>query len=182
MSKRVAVLVGSVDPDSLNRRLARALEVAAPESLEFVEVPLGELPFYQPGYDQNPTDEGVMVRELVREADAIVIVTPEYNRSMPAVLKNALDWLSRPRGRSAVAGKPVLVAGATGGAVGTAVAQAQARSILPMMGAILLGTPELYIQISKDQFDASGAATKEGTQAFLEAAMSDFAAFIQKFD
>ncbi len=177
---KIAVLVGSVSPDSLNRRLAKAMMLAAPETLEFVEVPIEDLPYYHSGYDDNPTEVGGNARELVQSADGVLLVTPEYNRAMPAVLKNAIDWLSRPKGKSAFAGKPTLIAGASAGAIGTAVAQSEARSILPITGALIMGTPELYIGISKDQFDDEGVATKEGTQDFLASAMDDFAEFIEK--
>lgn len=180
MTYKVAALVGSVDPDSLNRRLAKAMELAAPDTLEFVEVPIDNLPFYQSKYDREPTTEGQHVRETVRSADAVLIVTPEYNRSMPAVLKNALDWLSRPVGQSTLIDKPVLIAGASPGVIGTAVAQSQVRSIVPMLGGVIFGRPELYIQISKDQFAADGTASKEGTQDFLAKAMQGFANSVQK--
>ena len=180
MSYKVAVLVGSVDPDSLNRRLAKAMELAAPDSLEFVEVPIDELPFYQSKYDREPTEGGSRARELVKSSDAVLIVTPEYNRSMPAVLKNALDWLSRPIGESAFMDKPVLIAGASGGAIGTAAAQAQVRSVVPMLGGVIFGSPELYIQITKDQFAEDGTAAKEGTQDFLATAMEKFAGAVEK--
>ncbi len=180
MTKKVAVLIGSVSPNSLNRKLARAMELAAPDSLEFVEVPIEGLPFYYSGYDKNPTESGQEARDLVSAADAVLVVTPEYNRSMPAVLKNALDWLSRPFGGSALAGKPALIAGASPGGIATAVAQSQARSILPMIGAFVMGQPELYISISQDQFDEEGRATKEGTQEFLSSALEKFSAFVDK--
>ncbi|MFT0761656.1 NADPH-dependent FMN reductase [Scrofimicrobium sp. R131] len=180
MAKTVAVLVGSVDPDSLNRRLAKAMMKGAPDSLEFVEVPIAQLPFYMSAYDTAPTPEGQQAREIVSRADGVLLITPEYNRSMPAVLKNAIDWLSRPKGHSAFAGKPVLIAGATGGAIGTAVAQSQARSILPMMGAIVMGTPELYLTLQKGDFATDGTAKTPGTQDFLTSAMADFAAFIAR--
>ncbi|WP_075891045.1 NADPH-dependent FMN reductase [Actinomyces provencensis] len=175
MTHSVAVVVGSASQDSLNRRLARALQLAAPESLEFIEAEIADLPFYRPEFDADYPEIGVRLKQVVEEADALLFVTPEYNRSIPAVLKNSLEWLSRPKGTSALSGKPAMMAGATPGGVGTAVAQAQLRSVLTHLDVRLLGQPELYVQISKQQFDDEGRATREGTQDFLATAMRAFA-------
>lgn len=182
MSKKIAVLVGSVDPDSLNMRLAKAMELGAPEDVEFVYAPIGDLEFYQRGYDTEPTEAGKKVRDIVSEADGVLVVTPEYNRSMPGVLKNALDWLSRPGGNGALRDKPMLIAGASGGGIGTAVAQSQVRAIVPMIGVNVMGTPELYIQITKNDFAEDGEATTQGTQDFLASSVAKFSDFIDRLN
>lgn len=174
----VAVLVGSASADSLNRRLARALELAAPEGMEFVDVPIAHLPFIAPEHDANMPAEALEFQRAITEADAVLLVTPEYNRDVPAVLKNAIDWTSRPWGTNLLGGKPVMIAGAAIGATGSAVAQAHLRSLVSYFNADLLTRPELYIQISKEQFDAEGRATKEGTQELLASAMEAFAEHI----
>ena len=175
MTHTVAVVIGSASQDSLNRRLARPLELAAPDSLQFVEAEIADLPFYRPEYDADYPEVGTRLKQVVESADALLVVTPEYNRSVPAVLKNALEWLSRPKGTGTLAGKPAMIAGATPGAVGTAAAQAQLRSVLSHLDVRLLGQPELYVQITKQQFDDEGRATREGTQDFLATAMRSFA-------
>lgn len=181
MTNTVAYLVGSASEDSLNRRLARALEVAAPSSMAFVEVPIADLPFYRPELDREFPEIGARLKETVEGADGVLLVTPEYNRGVPAVLRNALDWLSRPMGLNSLTGKPVMIAGATPGAVGTAVAQFELRSVLGFLGAHLMGQPELYIRIRKEQFDEQGRATTPGTQELLERAMGTFEAHLATF-
>lgn len=179
MTLTVAYLVGSASEDSLNRRLAGALRLAAPSSIEFVEARIADLPFYRPEFDADFPETGTRLKSTIAEADGVLMVTPEYNRSIPAVLRNALDWLSRPRGENSLAGKPVMLAGATPGAIGTAVAQAELRSVLGFFNARLMGQPELYIRISKDQFDEDGRAATPGTQDFLASAMQAFAEHIE---
>lgn len=181
MTHTVAYLVGSASEDSLNRRLAHALFAAAPSSMEFVEAPIVDLPFYRPELDREFPEIGARLKETVEGADGVILVTPEYNRGVPAVLRNALDWLSRPMGLNSLTGKPVMIAGATPGAVGTAVAQSELRTVLGFLNAHLMGQPELYIRIRKEQFDESGRATTPGTQELLERAMGAFEAHLASF-
>lgn len=181
MTYTVAYLVGSASEDSLNRRLARALAQAAPASMELVEAEIAGLPFYRPELDREFPEIGARLKSVVEESDGVVLVTPEYNRAVPAVLRNALDWLSRPMGLNSLTGKPVMIAGATPGAVGSAVAQAELRSVLGFFNARLMGQPELYIRIRKEQFDEDGRAATPGTQELLERAMSAFEAHIASF-
>lgn len=179
MTHTVACFVGSASEDSLNRRLAGALMLAAPASLEFVEAEIVDLPFYRPEFEVDFPEVGRRLKQVVEEADGVLMVTPEYNRGVPAVLRNALDWLSRPKGSNSLAGKPVMLAGATPGAVGTAVAQAELRSVLGFFNVRLMGQPELYIRINKQQFDEDGRATTPGTQEFLATAMRAFARHVE---
>lgn len=179
-NKNIAVLVGSADPDSLNLRVAKAMQLAAPEGLSLFVVPIAHLPFYQPAFDQNPPEMAGELRGAVTVADGVIMISPEYNRSFTAVLKNAIDWLSRPPRQGALVGKPVMIAGATPGNVGTAVAQSHLRSVLPMMGVRLMGTPELYLKLSKADFDRNGVVTTPGTQEFLTSALEQFATFIDQ--
>ncbi len=179
---KIALIVGSADPDSLNLRLGRALILAAPDNFEIQLVPIVDLPFYQPAYDQDAPASGTNVREMVSHADGVIFVTPEYNRAIPGVLKNAIDWISRPPGKSALRQKPTMIAGASPGSSGTATAQSELRSILPVLGGIVKGQPELYLSLTKADFDEAGAATTPGTQKFLETAMANFGKFVNKIN
>jgi len=180
MTYTVASIVGSASDDSLNRRLANALELAAPDSLEFVEAPIVELPFYKPEYDADYPPVGRRLKQMVEEADAVLFVTPEYDRSIPAVLKNALEWLSRPFGRNSLADKPVMVAGASGGLTGASVAVVQLRGMLTTFNVHQMSQPEMFIRIRKDQFGPDGRATTEGTQEHFGNVMQLFADYIAR--
>ena len=181
MTHTVAYIVRSASDDSLNRRLANALVLAAPEDLEFVEAPIADLPFYKPEYDGAFPEVGARLKETIEGADAVLVITPEYNRSVPAVLKNALEWLSRPMGRNSLAGKPVMVAGASGGLTGASVAVVQLRGMLTMFNVHLMAQPEMFIRIRKDQFGPDGRALTEGTQDHFENVMGLFADYVAKF-
>lgn len=143
---RVAVLVGSTRPTSSNLKLAKALEKLAAGKLKFDYIRIDNLPFYDEALWDDPPAEVIRLKREIADADAVLFVTPEYNRSIPGILKNAIDWPSRPYGDSVWSGKPAAIAGATGGVSGTAAAQAHLRSILPMTGIALMGTPEVYFQ------------------------------------
>src|SRR6185312_4378618 len=141
---KVAVLVGSIRPNSTNLQFARAIEKLALGRLQFDFLEIGNLPFYDETLWENPPTSVVDLKDRIRAADAVLFVTPEFNRSIPGVLKNAIDWPSRPFGKSVWEGKPAAIVGATGGATGTAQAQAHLRSILVVLGVILMGRPEVY--------------------------------------
>ncbi|MCI1787187.1 MAG: NAD(P)H-dependent oxidoreductase [Actinomyces sp.] len=178
MTQTIAYLVGSASEDSLNRRLADALILASPKDLEFVEAPIVDLPFYRPELDREFPEAGTRLKQIVEDADGVLMVTPEYNRCVPAVLKNALDWLSRPAGDMSLAGKPVMVAGASGGATSAGVAVVQLRSMLTMFNVHLMSQPELFVNIRKDQFGSDGRALTEGTQEHFEKVMGLFAEYV----
>lgn len=181
MTHTVAYIVGSASDDSLNRRLATALALAAPDSLEFIEAPIVDLPFYKPEYDADYPEVGRRLKRIVEDADAVLFVTPEYDRSIPAVLKNALEWLSRPSGQKSLMGKPVMVAGASGGLTGAAVAVVQLRGLLAGFNVHLMAQPDMFIRIRKDQFGPGGRATTEGTQEHFGNVMQLFADYVERF-
>ena len=164
----VGLIVGSVSEPSLNRRFAEALVRLAPGTgLVIREIPISELPFYGAQYDKDFPAVGRAFKDAVDSADGLLIVTPEYNRSIPGALKNALDWASRPSGQSSLTGKPTGVTGASKGAISTALAQSHLKSILAAQGAPLVGAPEVYIRITDDFFTDDGAIAAEGTRDFL---------------
>lgn len=164
---RVGLIVGSASTHSLNRRLADAVVRLGPEvGLVFDDIPISHLPFYGTQYDEDYPDEGRVLKGAIERADGLLIVTPEYNRSIAAVLKNAIDWATRPQGESALGGTPAAIMGATTGAVSTAVAQAHLASLLLAQGMPLLPT-EAYIQVDDGFFTDDGAFAADDTRAFV---------------
>lgn len=164
----IGCLVGSVSQPSLNRRLAGALARLAPRAgLEFRDIPIEHLAYYGTQMDDAYPQAGVDLKQTVADVDGLLFVTPEYNRSIPAVLKNAIDWLSRPKGKSSFANKPTGVIGTTKGLISTAVAQAHLKSILASQGAPLVGQPEAYIRYTDGLIDDDGQVTNEETEKFL---------------
>ncbi|WP_431804677.1 NADPH-dependent FMN reductase [Microbacterium sp. bgisy203] len=179
----VGVIVGSVSVPSLNRRFAEALGKLAPEAeLTFTDIAIGELPFYGSQYDKDFPPVGTAFKEALGGVDALLFVTPEYNRSIPGVLKNAIDWATRPFGTSAIADRPVAVIGASGSAVSTAVAQNHLKAILSSQGAALLGRPEAYIRTGPDFFTEDGAVANEGTREFLLTFLRAFHTHIARYE
>lgn len=165
-SIKVGVIVGSLAKASINRKLAGALEKLAPEGLEFSEISI-DLPLYSYDYDADYPAAGRALKAAVEASDAILIVTPEYNRSIPGGLKNALDWASRPWGTNSFAGKPVAVIGTSPGAIGTAVAQAALRPVLGFLNVIQFNQTEVYLQFKPDLIGEDGAFANADTAKFL---------------
>ncbi len=164
----VGVIIGSIATESINRRLAKALIALAPQAdLALTEIPIKGLPFYSYDNDGAIPAEAAEFKSAIESADAVVIVTPEYNRSVPGVLKNALDTASRPWGDNSFAGKPSAVIGASVGAIGTAVAQQHLRSILSFLASPELSQPEAYIHLRDGLIDDEGQVTDESTAEFL---------------
>lgn len=164
----VGYLVGSISSTSINRRLARALEKLAPQAdLNFSEIAIADLPFYTADHDDAIPAEAAEFKNAIEGADAIVVVTPEYNRSVPGVLKNALDTASRPWGQNSFAGKPSAVIGGSIGPIGTAVAQQHLRSILSFLASPELSQPEAYIHVRDGLITEDGEVTDDSTTAFL---------------
>jgi len=180
MSYRIGYLVGSLSSTSINRRLAESLVALAPPSLEFTEIPIGELPLYSPDHDADMPDAALAFKEAVSSSDGLLIVSPEYNRSIPGALKNAIDWGSRPRGRNSFARKPTGIIGASTGAIGTAVMQASMRSVLSFLDAPQLNSPEAYIRFTPEVFPGAGEVTDASTRDFLAHYMSEYAAFVER--
>ena len=178
---KVAVLVGSIRPNSTNLQFARALETLALGRLQFDFIDLGALPFYDETLWNDPPPAVVDLKERITAADGVLFVTPEYNRSIPGVLKNAIDWPSRPFGHSVWEGKPAAIVGATAGQSGTAQAQAHLRSILPVLGIILMGRPEVYQTLKPGMIDENHLITDERTRDFLRKWLDTYVAWIGKF-
>ena len=171
---RVGYFVGSLSSTSVNRELARALIRVAPPALEFTEIPIRNLPLYSPDFDAAYPPEALALKDALRRAQAVLFVTPEYNRSIPGALKNAIDWASRPWGQNSFDHIPAAVIGASIGQIGTALAQQSLRAVLSFCNARQMTAPEAYIQFSPDVFPGDGAVTDEGTKAFLTAYMAEF--------
>jgi chromate reductase len=178
---RVAVMVGSTRPDSSNLKLAKALEKLAAGRLAFTYVRIDNLPFYDETLWDDPPPEVVRLKGEIADADAVLFVTPEYNRSIPGILKNAIDWPSRPYGDGVWSGKPAAIAGATGGVSGTAAAQAHLRSILPMTGVALMGTPEIYFQSRPGAIAEDYTITDERMRTNLGIWVDRFSDWIGRF-
>ena len=178
--KNIVVLVGSVRAESINLKFAKALQKLAQSRFTFVYAAIGELPFYNDDLWKEPPAPVLELKRRVEAADAVLFVTPEYNRSIPGVLKNAIDWGSRPWGKSSWTGKPCAIVGTTGGVVGTAVAQAHLRTILPILDMVLLGQPEVYFRTMPGIIDEQFAITDDTARAFLEGWAAKFDAFIER--
>ena len=173
----VGVIVGSLSSTSINRKLANALKLLAPEDMHLTDIAIGDVPLYSSDYDADYPEVARLLKAQIERAQAILIVTPEYNRSMPGVLKNALDWASRPWGKNSFDGKPAAVIGASPGAIGTAVAQAALRPVLGFLNVSQLGQPEAYIHFKPDLIDDDGTVNNEGTRDFLRGYMERFHSF-----
>ncbi len=178
---KVAVLVGSTRPNSTNMKFARALEKLAAGRMTFDYVEIADLPFYDDSLWQNPPASVQRLKAQIAAADAVLFVTPEYNRSIPGVLKNAIDWPSRPYGLSVWSGKPGAIVGATPGPLGTAAAQAHLRSVAVVLGIAVMGTPEIYFQMKPDLIDDEARVVDERTRLFLEVWVQRFEAWVGRF-
>ena len=176
---KIAVIVGSIRKDSLNRKLATALARLAPADFQFEQVPIDALPLYNQDHDGSPSAEVTRFKDAIKSAQGLLFVTPEYNRSIPGVLKNALDHASRPYGQSAWVGKPAGVLGASVGAIGTALAQQHLRNMLAYLDAPTLGQPEAFIHAKEGLFDANGNIG-EGSQKFLQSWMDRYVAWVKQ--
>ena len=171
---QVGYFVGSLSSTSINRVLSKALIKLAPEDLEFTEIPINNLPLYSPDFDDNYPPEATALKDAINRAEAVLFVTPEYNRSIPGALKNAIDWASRPWGTNAFDHIPAAVIGASMGQIGTALAQQSLRHVLSFCNARQMTAPEAYIQYSPEIFQPDGTVTNESTAAFLTGYMADF--------
>ena len=171
---KVGYFVGSLSSKSINRILSKALIRLAPNDLEFSEIPIDNLPLYSPDYDDDYPPEATALKDAIRGSDAVLFVTPEYNRSIPGGLKNAIDWASRPWGQNAFYHIPAAVIGASIGQIGTAVAQQSLRGVLSFCNARQMTAPEAYIQYSPEVFTEDGEVTSDATAVFLRSFMEEF--------
>ena len=174
MAYQVGYFVGSLSSSSINRQLAAALIRLAPPDLEFSEIPIGNLPLYSPDFDADYPPEAVTLKQAISASDAVLFVTPEYNRSIPGALKNAIDWASRPWGQNSFHHIPAAVIGASIGAIGTALAQQSLRGVLSFCNARQMTSPEAYIQFSADRFGPDGEVRDEQTAEVLRTFMAEF--------
>src|SRR4051812_46684063 len=171
---KVGYFVGSLSSTSINRELARALIRLAPDDLEFSEIGIRDLPLYTPDFDADYPPEALALKEAIHSAQAVLFVTPEYNRSIPGALKNAIDWASRPWGQNAFHHIPAAVIGASIGQIGTALSQQSLRAVLSFCNARQMTAPEAYIEYSPELFPGDGEVTDEATTAFLANFMAEF--------
>lgn len=178
---RVGYIIGSLSADSINRRLVTALAGLAPEigvDLTFDEIGIDRLAVYDRDADEDYPPEATELKRRIRDVDGILISTPEYNRTIPAALKNALEWGSRPYGDNAFEGKPVGIIGASAGASGTAMAQQHLRNVLAYLDAPALGQPEAFIHYTDERFADDGTIVDDSTREFLGDWLRAFARWI----
>ena len=175
----IAVLVGSLRRESFNRRLAIALARLAPGDVEFRQLEIGDLPLYNQDDDAHPPAAAQRLKSEIRAADGVLFVTPEYNRSVPGVLKNAIDHASRPYGHSAFAGKPAGILGVSPGAAGTAMAQQHLRNIAAYLDMPTLNQPEAFIQAKDGLFDDDGGIGP-ASRGFLQTWVDAYVAWVRK--
>ena len=174
----VAVVVGSLRVDSINRKVAQALAELAPAGLKLSIVEIGSLPMYNPDADDTPLAEWSAFRERIATADAVLFVTPEYNRSVPAALKNAIDVGSRPYGKSAWSGKPGAIVSTSPGGMGAFGANHHLRQSLVFLNVPTMAQPEAYIGGADKLFDATGKLVNDGTRKFLRDFMEAYASWV----
>jgi chromate reductase, NAD(P)H dehydrogenase (quinone) len=176
----IGYFVGSLAKGSINRKLARALVRLAPRELTMREIRYDELPLYSYDYDADYPPPARALKEAIANVDAVLFVTPEYNRSIPGALKNAIDWASRPYGQNAFTRKPSAIIGASPGQIGTAVGQQHLRSILAFCNSPLMNAIEGYIHFTPDLITDDGEVTVTTTEQFLRGYMEEFCNFIER--
>lgn len=176
----IALVIGSLRKESFNRQLANAVVKLAPPEFSFHDLQIGDLPLYNQDDDDNQAESVKRLKSEILAAQGLLFVTPEYNRAIPGVLKNAIDNASRPYGQSAWAGKPAGIVGASIGAVGTAAAQQNLRNVLAYLDVPTLGQPEMFIQVKEGLFDATGDIGA-GSKEFFQGWMDRYVAWVKKF-
>jgi chromate reductase len=180
-SINVAVLVGSLRKESINLALARAVERLASAELKFSYVRIDDLPLYTQDFDAEYPPVCQRLKQAIKTADALLFVTPEYNRSIPGVLKNAIDIASRPYGTNSFAGKPGALLGASPGSPGTSMAQQHLRNVLAYLDVPTLAQPEVFIHFKEGMIDSEGKIENAGTQKFLQGFVGQYVAWIKRF-
>lgn len=176
----VTVLVGSLRKDSHNLKLAKAIGKLARDQFNLNIATIADLPLYNQDLDNTLPVQVARIKLDIEKADAILFVTPEYNRSVPGVLKNAIDWASRPYGKNSFAKKPAALCGVSVGAIGSACAQNALKPILVYLDMLLMGQPEVYIQFKENSIDTDGKINDTALQKFLQSFVEQFIAWIEK--
>ncbi len=176
---QIAVVVGSLRKDSFNRKLANAIVKLAPKDFSFKQLEIGDLPLYNQDDDANQAPPVQRLKSEIAASQGLLFVTPEYNRSMPGVLKNAIDHASRPYGKNAWAGKPAGVLGVSVGAIGTALAQQHLRNVLAYLDVPTMGQPEAFIQAKDGLFDDAGNIGAE-SRDFLQSWIDKYVAWVKQ--
>lgn len=180
MTYNIGYIIGSLSRDSINRILAAALVRLAPDDLRLTEIPIRDLPLYNRDDELSPGTAVTQFKQSVEESDGLLLISPEYNRSIPAPMKNAIDWGSRPWGHNSFARKPTGIIGASTGAIGTAVMQSSMRGVLSFLDAPQLNAPEAYVTFSPDVFRPDGEVTDPSAENFLRHYMEEYAAFVAR--
>jgi chromate reductase len=176
----VGYFIGSLSKNSINRKLANALVHLAPDELAMREIPIGDLPLYSYDYDADYPHTARALKDAIASVDAVLFVTPEYNRSIPGALKNAIDWASRPWGKNSFARKPSAMIGTSPGMIGTAVGQQHLKSILSFCNSPQMNAIEAYIQFTPGLITDDGEVTVDSTAEFLRTYMTEFHGFITR--
>jgi len=177
---KIGYLIGSLARGSINRKLAKALVQLAPPELQMDEISFAELPLYSYDYDSNFPPVARAFKDAIAAVDAVLFVTPEYNRSIPGGLKNAIDWASRPYGKNSFTRKPSAVIGTSPGSIGTAIAQQSLRSVLGFCNSPQMNAPEAYIQFTPGLISDDGEVTVASTEEFLRNYMAEFKMFVTR--
>ncbi|PQV45637.1 NADPH-dependent FMN reductase [Paraburkholderia sp. BL21I4N1] len=180
MAYHIAVVVGSLRRESFNRHLAQAVISLAPSDFTFEFIDIGSLPLYSQDYDADYPEAGKQLKQRIEAADGLLFVTPEYNRSIPGVLKNALDWGSRPWGTNSWGNKPGAVIGTSVGATGAALAQQHLRNVLAYLDVATLGQPEVFIKHDLTVINEKGEIVSDGTRKFLQTFVDRYVAWVKR--
>jgi len=180
MAYHIAVVVGSLRRESFNRQLAQAVISLAPADFTFEFIDIGTLPLYSQDYDADYPEVAKHLKQRVEAADGLLFVTPEYNRSIPGVLKNALDWGSRPWGTNSWGNKPGAVLGTSLGATGTALAQQHLRNVLAYLDVATLAQPEMFIKHDASVINEKGEILNDGTRQFLQTFVDRYVAWVKR--
>lgn len=178
--KTVAVFVGSLRKASINRKFAESLGQLASDRLTFKFIEIGDLPLYNEDLWAAPPESVLRLKREAEAADAMLFVTPEYNRSYSPALKNALDWASRPYGKNSWKSKPASIVGASPGAIGTAAAQAELRGLVTVLDMVLMVQPEVYLTYKPESFDAANNVSDESLKKFLNSWIDRFRLWIER--
>jgi chromate reductase len=175
---KLAIIVGSLREESINLKLGKALAKLGEGKFDATFCQIGDLPLFSQDLEASVPASVTRLKNEIAAADAVLFVTPEYNRSLPGVLKNAIDWASRPYGKNSFAGKPAAMCGASGGALGTACAQAALKPVLHYLDVTLMGQPEVYFNFKEGAIDAEGNIASEDSRKFLQGFVDKFAAWV----